>query len=114
VKRGDFFRVRKPSPREPKRFRTFMVVSRQVLIDSRFSTVICAPVYSVHHGLSTQVAVGPDEGLRQDSSIHCDELVSLPKTALMNFVGSLPAAKRLELDKALSAALALDLPPRDQ
>jgi mRNA interferase MazF len=114
VKRGDFFRVRKPSPREPKRFRTFIVVSRHVLIESRFSTVICAPVYSVHHGLSTQVAVGPDEGLRQDSSIHCDELVSLPKTALSNFVGSLPASRRAELDRALAAALALDAPPRDQ
>jgi mRNA interferase MazF len=70
-----------------------VVVSRQVLIDSRFSTIICAPVYSVHDGLSTQVLVGIDEGLKRDSSIHCDELVSIPKSALTNFVGKLSPQK---------------------
>jgi mRNA interferase MazF len=55
VTRGEFCRVPKPSSRDPKRFRVLVVVSRQVLIESRFSTVICAPVYSAHHGLSTQV-----------------------------------------------------------
>lgn len=82
-----------------------MVVSRQVLIDSRFSTVICAPVYSVHDGLSTQVLVGIDEGLKHDSSIHCDELVSLPKSALTNFVGRLSPKKLEALNKALHIAL---------
>lgn len=108
MKRGDFYRVTKPPTRDPRRFRVFVVVSRQVLIDSKFSTVICAPVYSAHHGLSTQVPVGVDEGLRKDSSIHCDELVSLPKAALTQFVGHLPLARWRELDRALTAALAID------
>ena len=103
--RGDFYRVARPAARDPKRFRVFVVVSRQVLIDSKFSTVICAPVYSARHGLSTQVDVGPDEGLRHDSSIHCDELVSLQKSVLTNFVGRLAPARRAELDLALVAAL---------
>jgi mRNA interferase MazF len=81
------------------------VVSRQVLIDSRFSTVVCAPVYSTCDGLSTQVAVGVDEGLRHDSCIHCDELVSLPKSILTNFVGSLSPEKMKKLDRALCVAL---------
>ena len=85
----------------------FAVVSRQVLVDSQFSTVICAPVYSSRHGLSTQVPVGAKEGLKHDSSIHCDELVSLPKSALTNFVGSLPPNKERELDLALIAALGI-------
>jgi mRNA interferase MazF len=89
VKRGDLYRVLKPTAKDPKRSRVFVVVSRQVLIDSPFSTVICAPVYSAHHGLSTQVAVGVDEGLKHDSSIHCDELVSLPKSALTHYIGRL-------------------------
>ena len=105
MKRGDLYRVERPSRRDPKRFRVFLVVSRQVLLDSKFSTAICAPVYSAYHGLSTQVAVGPDEGLRHDSSIHCDELVSLPKAALTQFVGSLPAAKYVELARALRIAV---------
>jgi mRNA interferase MazF len=105
VKRGDLYRVAKPSPRDPKKFRVFVVVSRQVLIESRFSTVIRAPVYSTHHGLSTQVAVGIDEGLKHDSSIHCDELVSLPKSVLTDYVGSLSSEKVADLSKALRLAL---------
>ena len=80
-------------------------MSRQVLIDSKFSTVICAPVYSVYHGLSTQVLVGIEQGLKHDSSIHCDDLVSLPKSILTDYVGSLPPAKLVELNQALRAAL---------
>jgi mRNA interferase MazF len=108
VKRGELYRVSHPSARDPKRFRVFVIVSRQALIDSRFSTVICAPVYSVHHGLSTQVSVGTDQGLKHESSIHCDELVSLPKSALRNFVGTLGPGKLEELTQALR--MALDIP----
>lgn len=98
----------KPSARDPKRFRVFVVVSRPVLIDSRFSTVICAPVYSSHHGLSTQVLIGIDEGMKHESSIHCDELVSLPKSVLTDYVGTLSYEKIEELNKALRVAL--DIP----
>ena len=107
MRRGDFYRVAKPSARDPKRFRVFVVVSRQVVIDSKFSTVVCAPVYTARHGLSTQVPVGADEGLRHDSSIHCDELVSLPKPMLTQFVGSLSPERDGELDRALAAALGI-------
>lgn len=86
----------------------FVIVSRQTLIESRFSTVVCAPIYSTHEGLSTQVAVGVAEGLKHDSSIHCDELVSLPKTALSNFVGGLSPAKLVELKRALQVAVDIE------
>lgn len=105
MKRGDFYRVTNPSPQDPKRFRVFVIVSRQVVIDSRFSTVVCAPVYSVHDGLASQLPVGVDEGLLHDSSIHCDELISLPKSVLTNFVGALSLAKVQALNKALKVAL---------
>jgi mRNA interferase MazF len=85
----------------------FVVVSRQALIESRFTSVVCAPVYSQHDGLSTQVSVGLDEGLKKDSSIHCDDLVSLPKSLLTHYVGSLKSARLLELDRALAIALGL-------
>ena len=108
MKRGELFRVAHPSTKDPKKHRVFVIVSRQVLIDSRFSTVICAPIYSVHDGLSTQILVGADEGLKQDSSTHCDELVSLPKSALTQYVGTLSPAKMDELNQALR--IALDIP----
>ncbi len=82
MKRGDLYRVRKPSARDPKRSRVFVVVSRQVFIDSRFSTVICAPIYSSYKGFETQVPIGVEDGLKHESSIYCDELISLPKSLL--------------------------------
>jgi mRNA interferase MazF len=83
------------------------VVSRQALIDSEFSTVVCAPVYSRRDGLATQVEVGPDEGLKHESSIHCDALVSLPKAALSDYVSNLKPVRMRALDQALRIALAL-------
>jgi mRNA interferase MazF len=84
------------------------VVSRQAVIESRFSSVICAPVYSAYHGLASQVAVGIDEGLKHESAIHCDELVSLSKTVLTDYVGSLSLAKLDELNRALLIAVGFE------
>jgi mRNA interferase MazF len=106
VKRGELYRVFRPSG-DPKRSRVFVIVSRNVLIETKFSTVICAPVYSRYDGLSTQVAVGTEEGLKHDSSIHCDALMSIPKSALTNYVGILSLAKIEELNQALHIALDL-------
>lgn len=108
MRRGELYRVAHPSG-DPKRLRVFVLASRQVVIDSRFSTAICAPVYSVHDGLSTQVPVGVDEGLKHASSIHCDELVSLHKSKLTDYVGVLSSHKLRLLDEALKIALSLDV-----
>ncbi|HUJ33084.1 MAG TPA: type II toxin-antitoxin system PemK/MazF family toxin [Candidatus Acidoferrum sp.] len=106
MRRGDLYRVSKPGG-DPKQHRVFVVVSRQALSDSRFSTVVCAPVFSNGEGLSTQVAVGPDEGLKHPSWIMCDNLVSLRKSDLTNYVGTLPRRKIGELQDALKMALDL-------
>ena len=94
--------------RDPKKSRVFVVVSRQLLIESNFSTVICSPVYTKYHGLSTQVLVGVDQGLKHESSIHCDELVSLPKSILTDYVGTLSIIKIKELNEAIKLALEID------
>ena len=88
MKRGELYRVYKASSQDPRRYRVFVIVSRQVVIDSRFSTVTCAPVYTAYDGLSTQVPVGVEEGLKHASSIHCDELISIPKSNLTHYVGA--------------------------
>ena len=115
MRRGEIYRVHQPgSPMgdrpgdDPKLYRSFVVVSRQVLIDSRFPTVVCAPVLTRGHGFSTQVLVGVDQGLKHESWILCDNLVSLRKVQLTRFVGSLARAKIEELDRALKMALALE------
>ena len=107
MKRADLYRVHKPTRGDPKRSRVFAVVSRQVTIDSKFSTVICAPVYTSYYGLSTQIAVGISEGLKHDSSIHCDELISIPKSLLTDFVGRLGPEKQRTLNDSLAIAVGL-------
>jgi mRNA interferase MazF len=106
VRPGELYRVPHPSARDPKKSRAFVIVSRQVVIDSRFSTVVFAPIYSAYDGLSTQVPVGVDEGLKHESSIHCDELVSLPKSVLTVFFRSGPPISQSAIgDTALATAM---------
>ena len=107
MKRGELYRVYKAASHDPKNYRLFVIVSRQVLIDSKYSTVICAPVYSSYDGLSSQVHIGVEEGLKHESSIHCDELISIPKSALSHYIGLLPIQKIEQLDEALKVALQL-------
>jgi mRNA interferase MazF len=107
MKRGDLYLVRKLPADAPKKQRVFVVVSRQTLVDARYSTVICAPVYTHGHGLHTEVSVGTDEGLKHPSWIACDNLASLPKSRLTNYLGSLPASKLPLLASALKMALDL-------
>lgn len=108
MKRGELYRVSNPAGGDPKKFRVFVVISRQALIDSRFSTVICAPVYTSYQGLSTQVPVGIEDGLKHASSIHCDALMSLPKTTLTHFIDTLSPEKVHAVNQALR--IAVDLP----
>ena len=109
MRRAELYRVRRP-PGDPKPARAFVIVSRQALIDSNFSTVVCAPIFSHAQGLPTQVSVGVAEGLKRDSSIQCDALMSIEKSRLTDYLGSLSEAKQTELDKALQIALALSRP----
>jgi mRNA interferase MazF len=107
MKRGNLYLVRKPG-RDSKKHRVFVVVSRQDFIETRFSTCICAPVYSRRLGLSTEVAVGITEGLKGECAIHADALASIPKSMLTDYVGSLGPIKLAELGRALRIALAVE------
>ena len=106
MKRGDLYRVYRGSKNDPKDFRVFLIVSRQEVIDSPFSTVICAPVYSKYNDITTQIEVGVEEGLKHDSAIYCDDLVSLRKSMLTNYIGTLSDTKMGQVNIALRIALA--------
>src|SRR5476651_1110101 len=106
MRRGALYQVRRP-PGDPKPARVFVVVSRQPLIDSNYSAVICAPVFTQRYDLPTQVAVNTAEGLKHESAIQCDGLMSLEKSRLTDFVGELASDKLRELDSALLVAFGL-------
>ena len=108
MNRGDIYRVRRPPGNDPKRSRCFVIVSRQALIDSKAARVVCAPINTTHVGLATQVPVGVDEGLKHASCINCDQLFTLDKSALTDFVAALSATKMRLLRTALRIAVAVE------
>jgi mRNA interferase MazF len=108
MRRGELYCVYRGNKNDTKDYRIFAIVSRQALIESNFSTVICAPVYSLFEGLSTQVLVGIEEGLKKECAIFCDELISIEKSRLTHFVGSLSPGKMASLETCLRIALSVE------
>jgi mRNA interferase MazF len=51
--------------------------------------------------------VSAPEGLKHESAIQCDGLMSLEKSKLTDYVGELTTAKLRELDTALLIALGI-------
>ena len=113
LRRGEIYRVRQPQHGDPKRSRCFAVVSRQDLLDSKVNRVLCAPINTSGVGLSTEVQVGVDEGLKHDSVINCDQITRLEKSMLTDYIGALSPAKLKQLRTALVVAFDIDDDPAD-
>ena len=111
LRRGEIYRVRQPQYGDPKRSRCFAVVSRQDLLDSKANRVLCAPINTSGVGLSTEVQVGVDEGLKHDSVINCDQITRLEKSMLTDYIGALSSAKLRQLRTALVVAFDMDDDP---
>ena len=108
MKRGELYRTRERVPERGGKPSFYVIVSRSFIADHEdVSTVICAPIYSEVLGLSTEVVLGPEDGLPHVSAIRCDFLTLMFKTKLTNFVAMLSTAKMAELNRALVAALEL-------
>ena len=107
MRRGELYRVYKGNKNDPKDYRIYLIVSRQVLIDSQFPTVICAPIRTNYGSLPTQVEIGINEGLKHESAVYCDDLISIPKSILTDYIGSISDSKKDEINAALRIALAV-------
>ena len=108
LRRGEIYHVRYPQHGDPKKFRCFVVVSRQELLDSNANRVLCAPVNILGVGLVTEVGVGVEEGLKHPSVVNCDQLTRLEKSVLTDYIGMLSSSKLGELRTALRVALSVD------
>ena len=87
--------------------RPVVLVSRQEAYAVR-ALVIAAPVSTTVRGFAVEVRIGRREGLPKSGVINCDWLVTIPKTALTERIGTLSTTKRRQLDEALAFALGLD------
>jgi mRNA interferase MazF len=90
--------------------RPVLVLTRE-LVRPHLSRVTVAPITSRIRGLSTEVSVGPADGLDHPSVISCDNIVTVPTTALGRQIGRLRPEQEIALTAALHAAFDLeDLP----
>ena len=109
MKRGEIYRTQEKISERGHKPGFYIVVSRDFIADNDdVSTVICAPVYSEVLGLRTEVVVGGEDGLPQESSIRCDFLMLMFKKKLTHFVAALSPNKEEELSRALRYALQLN------
>jgi len=70
--------------------------------------VTVAPITSTVRGLSTEVPVTSSNGLDGDGVISCDNIVTIPASALGPQIGVLPAYQEEALTRAIHAAFDLD------
>jgi mRNA interferase MazF len=84
--------------------------TRPVLILTReavrpyLARLTVAPITSTVRGLSTEVPVGPVNGLDHDSVVSCDNVVTVPKSALGRHLGYLLPHQEQTLAEAILAA----------
>jgi mRNA interferase MazF len=110
VTRGEIYKTRERVAERGGKPGFYVVVSRAFVAENDdVSTVICAPVYSQVLGLTTEVVLGPDEGLPKTSALRCDFLTLMFKAKLTQFVSTLSPEKIRDLNRALGVALDLPL-----
>lgn len=110
MRRGEIYRTRERVAERGGKPGFYVVVSRTFVAENEdVSTVICAPVYSEVLGLTTEVVLGPEDGLPRTSAIRCDFLALMFKSKLTHFVSTLSATKVAELNSALAHSLEIPL-----
>lgn len=85
--------------------RPVCVLTRDAAIPVLHS-VTCAPITRTVRGIRSEVAVGAAEGLPAASVINCDNVLTVPTSALDDEpVGRLGSTARAHLDRALRYSL---------
>ena len=86
--------------------RPVLVLTRDI-VRPHLSRVTVAPITTAVRGLSTEVPVGPANGLDRDSVVSCDSIVTVPTDALGRQLGFLLAGQEPALSEAIRTAFDL-------
>jgi mRNA interferase MazF len=87
--------------------RPVLILTREI-VRPHLSRVTVAPITSTIRGLSTEVAVGAGNGPDHESVVSCDNIVTVPTSALGRLVGYLLPAQEPALSAAIRAAFDLE------
>jgi len=104
VRRGEIwqYRFRAPDKRRP-----VVVLSRPEVI-GLLHTVMVAPITSTIRGAPSEVIVGSDEGLKQDSAINLDHVQTVEQAQLERFIGTVNPSTLRDICRALAVAVGCD------
>lgn len=72
--------------------------------------VTVAPITTTIKGLSSEVRVGPENGLDQDCVVSLDNVLTVPVNTLGRTLGYLRAEQEAQLARAVVLAYDLDVP----
>jgi mRNA interferase MazF len=87
--------------------RPVLVLTREI-VRPHLGRVTVAPITTTIRGLSTEVPVGPTNGLDQDSVVSCDNVLTVPADAVGRQIGVLLAAQEHALAEAIRLAFDLE------
>jgi mRNA interferase MazF len=85
-----------------------VVILTRDLVRPHLERVTVAPITTTIRGLSTEVPLGPANGLDHDCVISCDNIVTVPKNVLGRLIGYLLPAQEAALSATIRAAFDLD------
>jgi mRNA interferase MazF len=89
------------------KIRPVLVLTRE-LVRPHLTAVTIAPITTTIRGLSTEVPVGVSNGLAEPSVVSCDNVTTVPTSALGEQVGVLLDDQEQLLSDAIRAAFDLD------
>lgn len=87
--------------------RPALVLTREVA-RSHLTEVTIAPITTRIRGLTTEVVVGPANGLDHECAVNCDNIRTIPVTDLGRLVGHLLPDQEDDLAQAISRAFDLE------
>ena len=87
--------------------RPVLVLTRE-LVRPYLTRVTVAPITGTIRGLSSEVPVGPRNGLDKDSVVSVDNVVTIPVTALGHQIGFLLPDQESDLAEAIRNAFDLE------
>ena len=104
VNRGEIwnFRFDRPDKQRP-----VLILTRQEMIDT-LHTVTVAPLTGTIRGVPSEVVIGTETGLKKPSAINLHHVVTVQKTELKRFVGTISVETLERVKAAMLFALGFD------
>ena len=86
--------------------RPALVLTREIALEA-LSNVTIAPITSTIRGLTTEVALGPRNGLDHDCVASCDNITTIARSSIVRQIGVFFDDQEDDLSRALTSAFDL-------